>query len=337
MALTKIVSGGQDGVDQAALRAAQALGVTCGGWCPPGRKCNSGVIPEVFLLQETPYDRSPDAPATPRSLRTEWNVRDSAATIIFRPSIGTKDDPGTDFTERCAKEKYRRPCLACDPYSPKAVLKITRWIAAHEIQTLNVAGPSEDTVRGIGNQVFDLLTKIIQVVNPPFSLWLIPAPQRRQALRATITRLATNYRTPRFWPHVTACSGNLAADLASLRAEVDRLCRELGPVRMAVNGYGQADTYFTFLFIRLKSVGGDTVFRAFTDAIHGTTAPAVGPHLSLMYSDTGNEIPRHEIVQKLPRLPRSIAFEEVRIVMPQGGNWLNVDRWEVRHSARLRG
>ncbi len=105
---------------------------------------------------------------------------------------------------------------------------------------------------------------------------------------------------------------------------------------MAVNGYGQADTYFTFLFIRLKSVDVYTVFRAFTDAIHGTTAPAVGPHLSLMYSDTGNEIPRHEIVQKLPRLPRSIAFEEVQIVMPQDGNWHDVDRWEVRHSARLR-
>jgi Circularly permutated YpsA SLOG family len=113
MALTKIVSGGQDGVDQAALRAAQALGVACGGWCPPGRKCNSGVIPEVFPLQETPYDRSPDAPATPRSLRTEWNVRDSAATVIFRPSIGTKDDPGTDFTERCAKEIFpsSRGCI----------------------------------------------------------------------------------------------------------------------------------------------------------------------------------------------------------------------------------
>ncbi len=56
-----------------------------------------------------------------------------------------------------------------------------------------------------------------------------------------------------------------------------------------------------------------------------------------MYSDTGNEIQRHEIVQNLPRLPRSVAFEKVQIVMPQGGNWLDVDRWEVRHSARLRG
>ncbi len=337
MALTKIVSGGQDGVDQAALRAAQALGVACGGWCPPGRKCNSGVIPEVFPLQETPYDRSPDTPATPRSLRTEWNVRDSAATVIFRPTIGTKDDPGTDFTERCAKEKYRRPCLVCDPYSPKAIQKVSRWIAAHDIQTLNVAGPSGDTVGGIGSQVFDLLTKIIEVVNPPFSLWLIPTRQRRKTFRATITSFAKKYKTPRFWPHVTACSGNIAADLASLRAEVDQLCRELGPVRMAVNGLGQADGYFTFLFIRLKSLDGDPVFRTFADAIHGTTAPAVGPHLSLMYSDTGNEIQRHEIVQNLPRLPRSVAFEKVQIVMPQGGNWLDVDRWEVRHSARLRG
>ena len=42
-ALRKVISGGQTGVDQAALRAAQKLGLKCDGWCPPGRECESGV------------------------------------------------------------------------------------------------------------------------------------------------------------------------------------------------------------------------------------------------------------------------------------------------------
>ena len=61
-------------VDQAALRAAASYGVPIGGWCPPGRVCEDGIIPDLFPLVETPTDRSPDAADVPRSQRTEWNV-----------------------------------------------------------------------------------------------------------------------------------------------------------------------------------------------------------------------------------------------------------------------
>ena len=40
--LTKIVSGGQSGADVAALDWAIALALPPGGWCPKGRKCESG-------------------------------------------------------------------------------------------------------------------------------------------------------------------------------------------------------------------------------------------------------------------------------------------------------
>jgi hypothetical protein len=46
--LTTVISGGQTGVDQAALRAALQSGLTCAGWCPPGRACESGTIPLEF-------------------------------------------------------------------------------------------------------------------------------------------------------------------------------------------------------------------------------------------------------------------------------------------------
>lgn len=157
--LSKVISGGQTGVDQAALRAAQDRGLDCGGWCPPGCECESGIIPARFPLLETPQDRSLHAPDIPRSLRTEWNVRDSDATLILRPRSTTGEDLGTDWTERCAV-RLGRPLLVVDPEDSEAASTIKRWLSALEIQTLNVAGPSAGTVPGIGDQAYALLAEV---------------------------------------------------------------------------------------------------------------------------------------------------------------------------------
>src|SRR2546430_17536769 len=95
--LTKVISGGQTGVDQAALRAARDCGLAIGGWCPPGRGCDSGVIPLEFPLQETERERSPDAPDVPRSQRTEWNVRDSDATLVIVAVGGARGGGAPNF------------------------------------------------------------------------------------------------------------------------------------------------------------------------------------------------------------------------------------------------
>jgi hypothetical protein len=158
--LIKILSGGQTGVDQAALRAALACDLAIAGWCPPGRLSESGVIPSEFPLKETPEDRSPAAPDVPRSLRTERNVRDSDATLILRPK--NVADAGTDWAVRCVIG-MRRPFLECDPADSEAATMIKEWLRTLSIQTLNVVGPSEQTVTGIGEQVHALL---MQVFNP---------------------------------------------------------------------------------------------------------------------------------------------------------------------------
>lgn len=155
----RIVSGGQTGVDQAALRAAQMCGLECGGWCPPGRLCESGTIPSYFPLVETPIERSREAPDIPRSQRTEWNVRDSDATLILQPSRLDKQDPGTEWA-RCCADRYNRPLLICDPSDPIAPEKIKQWLRTESVQTLNVAGPSEITAPGIGNQAYSLLLNL---------------------------------------------------------------------------------------------------------------------------------------------------------------------------------
>jgi|GEM_PF-5315903 len=48
--LRKIISGGQTGVDQAALSLAREFGFEIGGWCPPNRLCENGTIPDDFPL-----------------------------------------------------------------------------------------------------------------------------------------------------------------------------------------------------------------------------------------------------------------------------------------------
>jgi hypothetical protein len=154
-----VISGGQTGVDQAALRTAQADNLEIGGWCPPGRICESGEIPESFPLKETPHDRSPRAPDVPRSLRTEWNVRDSDGTLILQPQTGALPDAGTEWTKRCA-EIYRKPLLICDPRDPTLVQTGIEWLGKNQIRTLNVAGPSEKTHPGIGELTSRFLSAV---------------------------------------------------------------------------------------------------------------------------------------------------------------------------------
>jgi len=157
--LTKVISGGQTGVDRAALRAARGCGLAIGGWCPPGRTCEAGAIPEDLTLIETPEDRARDAPDVPRSMRTEWNVRDSDATLVLRRGEDAGNDPGTEWTARCA-ERLGRPLLTCDPTEAGVAARIVAWLDASPIRVLNVAGPSEATQPGIGAEVEAVLRAV---------------------------------------------------------------------------------------------------------------------------------------------------------------------------------
>ncbi len=64
--LSKIISGGQTGVDRAALDVAMEVGISCGGWCPQGRRAEDGPIPARYPLEEC------SSPAYP--VRTQLNV-----------------------------------------------------------------------------------------------------------------------------------------------------------------------------------------------------------------------------------------------------------------------
>ncbi len=132
MALIKIVSGGQTGVDRGALDAALAAGFPCGGWCPADRNAEDGPIPDRYpmtLLTGGGYRQ-----------RTVKNVLESDGTaILFNQSLSG----GTLYThDVCRRE--RKPFIVLDAtrISEAAATKaIVRFFEEHEITVLNVAGP----------------------------------------------------------------------------------------------------------------------------------------------------------------------------------------------------
>ena len=140
-----IISGGQTGVDRAALRAARGLGLSCGGWCPKGRQAEDGVIPREFALTQTDSDDY--------EVRTRFNVRDSDATLIV--SNGPLDR-GTELTAALAnqaRKPYRVVDLACES-TPRAT---AAWINTVPGGVLNVAGPRESNCPGIETLAEDWL------------------------------------------------------------------------------------------------------------------------------------------------------------------------------------
>ncbi len=139
--LTKIISGGQTGVDRGALDAAIALGIPHGGWCPKGRRAEDGRIPDRYELIETP---SADYPQ-----RTEWNARDADMTLILMSAPGQLTG-GTLLTLSVCKRLGGRSLLSIVMNQPPHDAAFVRdVIEQFEVSVLNIAGPRESKCRGI--------------------------------------------------------------------------------------------------------------------------------------------------------------------------------------------
>ena len=145
----KIISGGQTGVDRAALDVALDLGFEAGGWAPKGRRAEDGIIPERYPLKETPsreYEQ-----------RTEWNVRDSDATLVLTT---VRPEGGTASTIEIA-HRMQRPVFVVDLLKPHNIASIQFWLDYEKVKVLNIAGPRESKVPGIRNMAMAFLKDLL--------------------------------------------------------------------------------------------------------------------------------------------------------------------------------
>ena len=147
---SRIISGGQTGVDRAALDAALELGLPAGGWCPRGRRAEDGPIDPRYPLQET---HSPYYP-----VRTEKNVLEADGTMIL-----TRGKPrgGTALTLKLARFN-KRPYLVIDLEKGADKEALWQWGKGNHIAVLNVAGPREGEAPGIYSQAFGFLKEALK-------------------------------------------------------------------------------------------------------------------------------------------------------------------------------
>jgi len=148
-----VVSGGQTGVDRAALRSARRAGIRLGGWCPAGGAAEDLPDPPGVLAL---FPELRPTPSADPGERTRWNVRDSDATLVLVRAGVTS--PGTDLTAGLARE-LGRPHLVAGVEDLDAV---HAWIAGLPAgTTLNVAGPRGSEAPGIAAQVEHLLGLVL--------------------------------------------------------------------------------------------------------------------------------------------------------------------------------
>jgi Circularly permutated YpsA SLOG family len=130
----KIISGGQTGVDRAALDIALKRGIEAGGSCPAGRLDEFGRIPDQYPVQELQAGGFTE--------RTLQNVKDSDGTVvIFSGKIGG----GTEQTV-CFCVELRRPheLIDASKFSAAAAAKLIRhFVRKNKVDILNIAGPRQ--------------------------------------------------------------------------------------------------------------------------------------------------------------------------------------------------
>lgn len=159
----QVISGGQTGVDLAALRVAQCLGLRTGGLAPKGWKTTAGPRPQLkttFRLEEG---------AGGYGDRTRRNVEQAQATLILANDL---ESSGTKLTIACATASDRpvHTVKLPDPGQQGIELALVEGAVGFiEAQAklvgdnpfvLNVAGNSSQTRQGIFIPAFFVLAEI---------------------------------------------------------------------------------------------------------------------------------------------------------------------------------
>ena len=145
-----IVSGGQSGVDRAALDVGIASGIDYAGWCPHGGWAEDFPAPPGVLAQ---YPKLKETPLADPAQRTEWNVRDADACLIVVEAGGIDVSRGTALAQEVA-HKYRKPVFLADLSAAAVPQDALLWLRVQQARRgadlkLAIGGPRESEAPGI--------------------------------------------------------------------------------------------------------------------------------------------------------------------------------------------
>jgi hypothetical protein len=159
----KLLSGGQSGVDRAALDVAIKYGIDYGGWCPQGGWAEDfprppGLLPNYPKLKETPT-------ADPAQ-RTDWNVRNAHACLILVDAGGRDASPGTALAQELA-HRYRKPLFVADLANADIVRHVGLWLRVQQAKhdaglNLAIGGPRESEAPGIYARAVTFIEALIE-------------------------------------------------------------------------------------------------------------------------------------------------------------------------------
>lgn len=148
MKVAAIITGGQTGVDRAAMDFALEHGIPLAGWCPKGRQAEDGMIDRKYPLRETP--------SAHYTQRTEWNIRDAGAIMIFTRGEITG---GTALGLRTA-QSLGKPVIVINCMQPPDIRTVRRWLRIHQGKKLGIGGPRESRCPGIYRETLDFMEKL---------------------------------------------------------------------------------------------------------------------------------------------------------------------------------
>ncbi|MDO5133919.1 MAG: putative molybdenum carrier protein [Eubacteriales bacterium] len=131
----RIRTGGQSGVDRAAMDYAREMGIPLCGWCPKNGWAEDYTDPPGLLSD---YPELSQTPSEGTEQRTKWNMRDCDAILTIIPD-GSLSSPGTDVGLK-EGESLHKPMYTA--YGPEDVPGILTWLRGlpDEIE-LCIGGP----------------------------------------------------------------------------------------------------------------------------------------------------------------------------------------------------
>lgn len=155
--VTKIISGGQTGIDRLGLEVGKELGIETGGTTTPGYYTETGRDESLKDFGVT--EISPELQQGKRGKefylpRTEQNVINSDGTVYFATN---EDSAGKIATKRFA-DKHNKPFLL----NPKSGEELRNWLIRNNIKTLNVAGNRGSKIGTLRDTAYKVLTDALK-------------------------------------------------------------------------------------------------------------------------------------------------------------------------------